>query len=463
VAVSYLTWRNTALVLACVVAIAAIARMPFWLAYTHAYGNGDAAIWQVWSRAIHEHGFINVLRTADSNNFGYHYVLWPTSAIYARFNEDYELWTPLLRILIKIPPFLCDLALAAVVFAAARTLAPLTLDGRRRNMAAAACALAFALAPAAIYDSMWWSQIDSIITLCTLSSIVLLARGNVALAFAVWTVGFLIKPQPIVVLPALVAFAYWRFGVMSLGRGLLAGVAVALVATAPFVLHGDTRLLIDTYQRMFEQFPLDLAQGAWNFWSIADARGNPLPQDVVLTIGAFELTYARLSLVLFAGATLIVLAYLRHRLDLEGLLVASAVLVFAFYMLPTSTHERYAYPAFAFGAPLMIRHRWLALPYAVLSLTFILNLLAINPPTADAFWEWHGTRFAIGVAVFNTLAFALVMCAIIALAVRGRMAVKEPAREVVPAWMRAGRPGPQPAIGDQTAVGTDASREVTRV
>jgi Gpi18-like mannosyltransferase len=120
-------------------------------------------------------------------------VLWPTSAIYARFSEGYELWTPLLRILIKIPPFVCDLALAALIFGVARKLTPARTDERHRNMAAAACALAFALAPAAIYDSMWWSQIDSVITLCSLGAVVLLARGNVALAFAVWTLGFLAK------------------------------------------------------------------------------------------------------------------------------------------------------------------------------------------------------------------------------------------------------------------------------
>ena len=432
-AVRYLTWRNTIFVAACVVLAAALVRMPFWLAYTHAYGHGDAAIWQVWSRAIHEHGFINVLRTADSNNVGYHYVLWPTSAVYALFNDGYELWTPLLRILIKIPPFLCDLALAVLIFAVARTLAPLRFDERRRNMAAAACALAFALAPASIYDSMWWSQIDSVITLCALGSVVLLARGNIALAFAVWTVGFLAKPQPVVILPALVAFTWWRFGAAGLLRGTVGGGAMFAAAVAPFVLHGDTRALIDTYQRMFEQGPLDLAQGAWNGWSIADARGDPHPQDALFDAGGIAVTYARFSLLLFAGATTVVLAWLRTRADLEGLLLACAALVFAFYILPTSTHERYLYPMFAFAAPVLVRQRWLIVPYVVLSVTFILNLLAINPPTADGFWEWHGTRFAMGVAAFHTAVFGGLMALMAGLALAQLM--RRPDAETVPDWL----------------------------
>lgn len=462
-AVSSLTWRNTLLVAAGVVLLAAVARMPFWLSYTHAYGNGDAAIWQVWSKAIHDHGFINVLRTADSNNVGYHYVLWPTSVIYARFNADYELWTPLLRILIKVPPFVCDLGLAALIFATARMLAPPGLDPARRNVAAAGCALAFALAPAAIYDSMWWSQTDSIIALCSLGAIVLLARGQVALAFAVWTLGFLAKPQPVVILPALVAFAYWRFGAAGVLRGAAGGGAMFAAAVAPFVLHGDTRLLIETYQRMFEQGPIDLAQGAWNGWSIADARGDPRPGDALFEVGGVAITYAGLSLALCAGAAAIVLAWLRSRLDLEGLLLACATLVFAFYILPTSTHERYVYPAFALTAPVLVRQRWLIAPYAALSVTFILNLLAINPPNASEFWQWHGTAFAQAIAGFHTAVFAATMALMAVLAVRAL--VRVPERVPVPAWLARGDPAipaSAPATEDGQGTPEAAIAEIAR-
>ena len=113
----------TFLSLAVIIAAAAIVRMPFWLSSTYAYGHGDAIIWEVWSRAIYEHGFINVFRTADSNNVGYHYVLWPTGEIYGRwFSSEFELWTAPIRILVKIPPFVCDIALGVLIFFIARSL-----------------------------------------------------------------------------------------------------------------------------------------------------------------------------------------------------------------------------------------------------------------------------------------------------------------------------------------------------
>src|SRR5437764_829166 len=218
--------RSTLLLLVVVLALAAAVRMPFWLSYTYAYGHGDAIIWEVWSRAIYQHGFINVLRTSDSNNIGYHYVLWPTSIVYGHISPDYELWTRPIRILIKIPPFVCDLALATLIFLVARRLSTATTQ-LRRDVSGALAACAFAL-----------------------------------------------------------------------------------------------------------------AQGAWNGWSILDARGDPHPKDAVMTLAGHDISYVLLSLALCAIATIVALIYLRRHLDTPGLLLSAAAMVFAFYMLPTSTHER---------------------------------------------------------------------------------------------------------------------------
>jgi hypothetical protein len=210
---------------------------------------------------------------------------------------------------------------------------------------------------------------------------------------------------------------------------------MALAALSPFLIHGDGRLIVETYDRMFEPWPLDLSQGAWNGWSILDARGDPHPGDTIWTIGAYDVSYDVLALSLCVVATLIVLAFLRRHIDLYGLLAACAAMVFAFYMLPTSTHERYLYAMFAFAAPLLVRTPQLIPVYALLSLTFFLNLLAINPPSADSFWEWHKTDFAVGVAAVNVAIYAGVMAVMLARTV----AVAAP-RPLVPATERARSP-----------------------
>lgn len=113
------------------------------------------------------------------------------------------------------------------------------------------------------------------------------------------------------------------------------------------------------------------------------------------------MTYTRLSLALSCAATLTVLAYLRRNLDLAGMLAASAAMVFTFFMVPTSTHERYLYPMFALAAPLLVRTPRLAPVYALLAAAFFVNLLAINPPSGGDPWQWRGTWLEVVVASGN--------------------------------------------------------------
>ncbi len=398
--------RLTLLALGALLVLAAAVRMPFWLSKTHIYG--DPLLWQVWSRAIHEHGFINVFRTADSNYVGYHYVLWPISGIYARISPEYTLNTPSLRVLLKIPAFVCDLALVPLVFFVARDLAG-AIAPPRRVAAAALASAAFALAPATVYDSMWWGQIDSVATLFMLGSIVLLARGNAGWAWSAWAIGFLVKPQPIVILPVIAAYTFWKFGPRALARGAAAAGATGLVALGPFLLHGDGRLLADIYRSLFEQWPLSLSLGAWNGWSILDVRGSPHPDDAAVRLGGLAVSYARLSLGLSACATLVTLEYLRRHLDTAGLLASSSAMVFTFFMLPTSTHERYLYPMFALAAPLLVRSPRLIPAYVLLAATFFLNLLAINPPSGDGIWQMHGGRVALAAASANVALYLVLL------------------------------------------------------
>src|SRR5581483_5686035 len=133
-------------------------------------------------------------------------------------------------------------------------------------------------------------------------ALVLAARGRIGWAWAIGVVGFLFKPQPIVVLPVLAAFTFWKYGGLALLRGAAASAATALAALAPFLIHGDARLVGETYGRMFEQYPLDLSQGAWTGWSILDARGDLHPRDIIFALGGFDVSYAALSLVLCAIA-----------------------------------------------------------------------------------------------------------------------------------------------------------------
>ena len=213
--------------------------------------------------------------------------------------------------------------------------------------------------------------------------------------------GFLVKPQPVVILPVLAAATFWTFGPRELVRGVAVATGTGVLVLSPFLLHGDGRTLGQIYRDYSEQWPLDLSLGAWNGWAILDVRGDPHPSDVLFRFGGGAVTYARLSLVLSGVATLAVLAYLRRNLDLAGLLASSSAMVFTFFMLPTSTHDRYLYPMFALAAPLLVRAPRLAPVYALLAAGFFINLVGVNPPNGGDAWQWQGTWIELAIASAN--------------------------------------------------------------
>ncbi|HXF50782.1 MAG TPA: glycosyltransferase 87 family protein [Dehalococcoidia bacterium] len=419
-------------------------------------GHADATLFKVWAYQSWSGGFADIFRNSDTNYVGYHYLLWPVAALYGRMNPDFQLDTMTLHYLIKAPPVLFDLLAAVLVFAVARwllTRTPSAVPGFVRRwrwlpalglsgedaLAAAAAAL-FAFHPAVIYDSAVWAQTDSIITFFELAAIFALARGRTAAAGFLFAVGFVMKPQPVVILPALAAFTWWRFG----WRGALDGVAGCLAGLTLllgfFVLHGDGPRLVAIYRGLFTPSDEYLSLAAWNVWWFSDIGTAATPRYPLLAVGGATLRIAHLALLLTGAATLVALAYLRRRTDAVGLLVASAYLVFVFYMLPLSTHERYLYPLFGLLAPVaVVERRWLPL-YLFLTPVFALNLFAAAPTDPDLVETLLVSRLSFAMTALNIVAFLAVTASL------GWAAVAPFALRARAGWRRV-----RPALGWATA------------
>jgi len=375
--------------------LALAVRIPLLPAVAHLPGNySDMACWRAWAEAIHEHGLRNIFRTTDANYVGYQYFLWMVSAVYGLISPGFAMPSRTLDILLKTPPVLFDVALVWLVFAVSRRLLranphaaaaiqnqfpflshlPLPLD----DALALAPATLIALHPAVLYDSAVWGQTDSIITFFMLGAIAAIAAGNAGFGLFLWAVGFAIKPQPVFILPILVAFVWWQSGWKGLGRGLL-GVSAGLVLMLGYwLVYGQWNEIRHVYQMLFTPEPT-LSMQAWNVWWFKVLHGDPTPASSALAVGGLHLSYSAASILLCAVAGLLSLFYLRGHLDLIGLLEASAFMAFAFFMLPVSSHERYAYPLLGLLAPvLLVKPKWLFL-YVPLSATFFTNLYVVAP------------------------------------------------------------------------------------
>jgi hypothetical protein len=401
--------------------LAVAVRIPLLPAVAHLPGNySDMACWKAWTEAIHEHGLRNVFRTTDTNYIGYQYFLWMVSAVYGLISPAFDTSSRTLDILLKTPPVLFDVALVWLVFAVSRRLLranpqavaavynrfpflsrlPLPLD----NALALAPATLIALHPAVLYDSAVWGQTDGIITFFMLGAIAAIAAGNAGFGLFLWAVGFAIKPQPLFILPILLAFTWWRLGWKGLGRGLfglLAGLALML---GYWLAYGQWNEIRHVYQMLFKPEPT-LSMQAWNIWWFKVLHGDPAPASSALAIGGLHLSYSAASLLLSAVAVLLSLIYLRRHLDLTGLLEASAFMAFAFFMLPVSSHERYGYPFLGLLAPvLLIKPKWLFL-YIPISATFFTNLYIVAPIDEALSGRFVDSLLTEAVAALNVLMF----------------------------------------------------------
>jgi hypothetical protein len=414
--------------------LAVAVRIPLLPAIAHLPGNySDIACWRAWAEAIHEHGLRNIFRTTDTNYIGYQYFLWMVSAVYGLISPGFDTSSKTLDILLKTPPVLFDVALVWLVFTVSRRLLranpqvvaaahnqfpflshlPLPLD----TALALAPATLVALHPAVLYDSAVWGQTDSIITFFMLGAIAAIAMGNAGFGLFLWAVGFAIKPQPVFILPILLAFVWWQWRWKGIARGLLGLSAGLALMLGYWLAYGQWNEIRNVYQMLFKPEPT-LSLQAWNIWWFKVLHGDPSPGSSALAIGGLHLSYSVASMLLCAVAGLLSLIYLRRHLDLTGLLEASAFMAFAFFMLPVSSHERYGYPLLGLLAPvLLVKPRWLFL-YIPISATFFTNLYVVAPINEALSGRLVYSPFTELVAALNVFMFGFLVARLAAVSLR---------------------------------------------
>jgi Gpi18-like mannosyltransferase len=414
--------------------------------YAYLPGNAlDEYAWERWMQTIHLHGILNIFTTGspDVPNLGYLWVLWLLSKFYALTGSPYAEYPvgpgqysalPLpLHLLLKVPPLVFDLGLIAAVYVAVLAVAALRRPQQaaqeaqspaqgpppsyppqgafaphmRPEQLALIGAAVIAFQPAVLYDSAVWAQIDAPLTAAMLVAMVLAARGSPGWGWAAWAAGFIVKPQPVFVLPVLVVLTFRRTGWRGLTWGVLCAALLIVAVLSPWILHGDLRHIFGLYNTSFsgEIYAQRLSNAAWNLWWFWDVLSHPLPGNAIFSFLP-ALTFKIAGLVLSAAAALLGAAYVWRRPNLIDALIAAAYMAFAFYMLPISTHERYLYPFLGLLLPVVIvRREWLWL-YVPASVAFFLNLVVVAPPIHVWSGRWDYSLFSLAVATVNVALFA---------------------------------------------------------
>jgi Gpi18-like mannosyltransferase len=229
---------------------------------------------------------------------------------------------------------------------------------------AVAAAALYLLNPAVVIAGPMWGQIDAAGTLVFLLALLALAAGRWAGSGALAVLAGMTKPQfGLVALPvAVVTLRRWISG--AGGRPLLlaavGGLVVYVLLAAPLLL--DPVRYVDQLWGNANNRPF-VSLFALNPWGLL--VGFEIPDGGLAVVG----------LVLLVVGLVLSTIPLWRRQDLPTLLAVGALIAFAFYFLPTRSHERYLFPAMALLAPFAAISLRSLLAYVVLSAAFALSLL----------------------------------------------------------------------------------------
>ncbi len=303
--------------------------------------------------------------------------------------------------LVKTPSILCDLVILWLIFS----------EGKKRLSPAAALALAalYAFSPLALTAGAAWGQMDSVMTLLLLLTVLFALRGQWIYALPVYTLAVLVKPQalmfgPLGLLALVMQFIESRGDRDALRRllrdalfGLAGALAVACAVVIPFsVRQGGVGWLFDLYRKTMTQYNCATVNGCNLYFALglnwADAATNASLRDVLAVLYAFALPVGvyyydkitrrgvRIALIAAFGAALIPLmplSFIRELTDIglfsynalgTAVIAASlglcgwlyirgksirhlpllgAVFLTMLFTLGTMMHERYLFPAAA--------------------------------------------------------------------------------------------------------------------
>lgn len=333
------------------------------------------------------------------------YVWGLLAAVEPGFKTVTDASDPSIRVLMKLPPTLADLGLAAGVAFALRARPTWAVVG----------ALGVWLHPAVIDVSALFGQYESIYVLFTLAALLLVVADRPGLAAVALAAALMTKPQA---LPLLIPFAAWflaREGWIGTIRLAAIGAVCIAVLWLPFLAAGGPAGYLRSLQLHQDEFYAVLSLRSWNVWWLFQeiAAGGAFVSDQARVLG--PLTMRHLGF-LAAGVAevLVFLAVYRapsHRSLALGLAASSLVAV----MLLTTMHERYAYPALIFLALLLPEPR-MRLLWAAFGIVFTLNLFAAVPPSSEigALLPVQGALGIVG-----SLAMIGICVATLALLVRG--------------------------------------------
>lgn len=321
--------------------------------------QSDTSTWFAWAIRLENFDFSHFYSKDYFSDYtpGYLYVL----SLLGFLRNLLVLPDNIFYLLLKIPAITAELIIGLLVYKEARKYTP--------EITAIIVSSAILFNPALIFNSAVWGQIDSILTLLILATVIALKRNYLILSSVFFGLALLVKPQAIAIAPLIIFYFIKHFRISSLLKLILPGfITVSVLAFAFFpdrTLKSLTLHIINTAN----EYPYT-SVNAYNSWGVI---GFWVSDQIHWN----ALTYQRWGYVLMAIYWLI-LGYFYFKKKLSAYALA-AFATMGFFFLPTRVHERYLYPAIIFLILTisLLRSKLLLVLTVLLSLLHLFNLYYI--------------------------------------------------------------------------------------
>ena len=339
----------------------------------------------------------------------YAYLLWVIAKGQALLGGlGIETPSPPLRVLMRIWPFLFDLAIAwmlarlgrAAERSAAATATATGVSGDRGSPAWGWILPAlYLLNPAVLFDSGYWGQTDSIHSAFVLAAFLALganrtgaapagAGGRRIPAWVGWvllSLGSLMKPVALPYFPLLLALSIAWHGTRSTLLGMAASVVTFVAACLPFLQGKELSVFIKQLVNDVGAMPFTSCN-AHNLWWIL-GPWRPANEPWLGPVSATDVGHVLFAICLLAILVRTWTIAFRRDLSLaEGLCLAAALGV-GFFLLSTHLHENHLFTAVPLVLPLAVlpwangpaRTRTALWIIAGVSIGAFVNMLAHDP------------------------------------------------------------------------------------
>jgi Gpi18-like mannosyltransferase len=296
------------------------------------------------------------------------------------------------RVIVETPPLIADLFIGLTLYFAAWR------DGR--SLRALTIMMLFALSPALIFDTVVWGQSDSVVALPMIIAAILILTGRYRLGWSAAAIAILAKPQALAFTPPLALWTFFNAGIVECAWCAGAFVGTVAIGVLPYQLGHSWDWIYNVYKDLGTRFS-EASVGAFNFMGLIGGMGTPDTDKVFDGV-----SYSAFGLSLTCAVYLIASYLIWRARSASAVLLAIFVALFGFFMFAPRMHERYLYYPLIFLIPIALESEFLTTIYAIVSATFLFNLIYIKHLTdTSSYFPDHPNAALITAASINLAVF----------------------------------------------------------